>query len=134
MKSELSLFATTFIISALMTNGKKMMWINPTPQSIRFCRPLRIALEKETNDNINIEKMRLETEVEEMVSHSFDLPNGKNISVDFDPYFTLIDGKCLNVIHENGVTTKCPVCFVTMDRFNQPDDWNSQIPEYNLTH
>lgn len=134
LKSELSLFASTFIISALMTTDKKNMWINPTPQSIRFCRPLRLALEKETEESIMIEKNRLDREVQELNCHSFCLPNGKIVKVNFDTYLTMIDGKCLNAILNNAVTTRCPICYLTMDNFNKDVDWNSIIPSCNLTH
>lgn len=36
LKTELSLFASTFIISALITTTEKKMWVNPTPQSIHI--------------------------------------------------------------------------------------------------
>lgn len=75
LKSEQSLFASTFTLIGLMTSSKTRMWINPTPQSIRFCRPLRIAIEKETEDTIMTEKKRLDKEVEELQSHCFLLPN-----------------------------------------------------------
>lgn len=134
LKTELSLFASTFIISALITTTEKKMWVNPTPQSIRFCRPLRLAIEKETEHSIMREKNRLQNEVEELYPHSFSLPNGKSVSVNFDPYFTMIDGKCLNVISDNAATTRCPVCYISMDHFNKAVDWNSVVPTSSLKH
>lgn len=134
-KSELSLFATTFCISGLMTtNTNKTMWINPTPQSIRFCRPLRLAIEKETKETIMDEKIRLDAEISRLETYSFSLPNGRDVSVKFDPHFSMIDGKCLNCVLENAVTTRCPVCKLSMDHFNSPEDWNSTIPVSNFSH
>lgn len=134
LKTDLSLFASTFILCGLMTTTNKKMWINPTPQSIRFCRPLRLAVEKENEQTIINEKNRLQCEIDELYPHSFSLPNGKNVLVNFDLYFSMIDGKCLNVVLENTATTRCPVCYISMDHFNQDVDWNSIIPTSNLTH
>lgn len=134
LKSELSLFATTFTLSGLMTRSNKKMWLNPTPQSVRFGRPLRLAIEKETEDSIMREKQRLDLEIEELCPHSFSLPNGKTVVVDFDVYFSMIDGKCLNAITANKATTRCAVCYVSMDNFNQCADWNSMFPADNLKH
>lgn len=134
LKSELSLFASTFILVGLITGSKTRMWINPTPQSIRFCRPLRIAIEKETKDTILAEKNRLENEVKELAPHCFLLENGERVTVNFDAYFTMIDGKCLNYVLENPATIRCPVCYLTMDHFNKECDCNVEIPTSNLTH
>jgi len=45
--AQQSLFVSSMIIIQLKTVSNKYFWINPTPQSIRFCRPLRIAIQKE---------------------------------------------------------------------------------------
>lgn len=134
LKSELSLFASTFTLVGLTTSTKRKMWINPTPQSIRFCRPLRIAIEKETGVTIIAEKTRLDIEVEELHSHQFLLPNNKSVTVDFKAYFTMIDGKVLNHVLDNSATTRCPVCYLSMDNFNKNCDWTMIVPSSNLQH
>lgn len=134
LKSELPLFASTFAISGLATSINKIMWLNATPQSVRFCRPIRIAVEKETNDAIIAEKNRLDTEVTQLQPHRFSLANGKNASVNFDLHFSMIDGKCLNAILDNSATTRCPVCHLSMDSFNKTVDWESNVPTAHLKH
>lgn len=110
------------------------MWINPTPQSTRFCRPLRLAIEKETVETIMAEKERLGQQVNELHPHFFTLTNGKEVTVKFKVYFTMIDGKILNAVLDNGATTRCPVCKLTMDNFNSEYDWNSKVPTSHLQH
>lgn len=134
LKSESSLFASTFAISGLLTSSNKIMWLNPTPQSVRFCRPLRIAVEKETDVTTIAEKNRLDTEVEQLQPHSFLLLKGEIVTVDFEPYLTMVDGKCLNVILNNSATTRCPICLLSMDNFNKTKDWEINPPESNLKH
>ncbi|KAJ6646173.1 hypothetical protein Bhyg_01384 [Pseudolycoriella hygida] len=132
--SELSLFASTFILCGLKTETGKNMWMNPTPQSVRFCRPLRIAIEKEDEYSIRAEDSRLRKEISNLRPYTFSLPNGKRASVRFDLYLSMIDGKCLNAVLGNSATTRCPVCYVLMNRFNEDEDWNSTVPPGNLLH
>ena len=86
----MSLFASTFIVTALKTSNNQIIWVNPTPQSVRFCRPLRIAIEKETNEIIIRENNRLENEVGELQPHYFYLSNGKKVIVKFDVFLTMM--------------------------------------------
>lgn len=134
LKSEFSLFASTFAISGLVTSNKKKMWLNPTPQSVRFCRPLRIALEKETEATVRAERDRLETQVKSLSSHRFPLPNGKQATVKFDLHLSMVDGKCLNFLLENEATTRCPICSLTMGNFNKTVDWETIVPKEHLKH
>lgn len=134
LKSELSLFASTFVVSAIVTSNNTKMWLNPTPQSVRFCRPLRIAVEKETNDAILAERDRLECQVKKLQSHRFTLANGKHATVNFDVRLSMVDGKCLNAVLQNDATTRCPICYLTMSNFNKPCDWESKVIDGNLQH
>lgn len=134
LKSELSLFASTFAISGLVDNRGNIMWLNPTPQSVRFCRPLRIAVEKETREAITAEKNRLGAQVEQLQSHRFSLSNGKMATVNFDVHLSIFDGKCLNALLDNDATTRCPICGLSMGNFNKPVDWQTVVPESNLKH
>lgn len=107
LASELSLFASTFTVLGLITSKNKKMWTNPTLQSVRFCRPLRIAIEKETATTTELEKKRLDVEVDHLQPHTFSLPNGKKVTVNFNPDLTMVDGKCLNSIVGNNCTIRC---------------------------
>jgi len=51
--SDDSLFATTKIFLKLMDHIGNVFWINRTPQSIRFCRPLKLDFVKETKEKKN---------------------------------------------------------------------------------
>ena len=48
VKSDNSLFATTAIPLRLVANNNFILWNNQAPQSIRFCRPLKLEYMKET--------------------------------------------------------------------------------------
>ena len=103
---------------------KKLSWscvisvLNPTPQSYRFCRPLRIAFEKEDEKVIINEHNRLTSEIEALTPHRFVMSNGKPVKLTFQISTTMFDGKCVNTIVGNRATIKCPMCLQSSCDFN----------------
>lgn len=111
LNSQNSLFVSSFIIIKLSCSFcEKCSWINPTPQSVRFCRPLRIALEKEDEEATMREYRRLNGEIDALLRHTFQMQNGKIVTAKFIVSQTLFDGKCINTILGNRATMKCPLC------------------------
>lgn len=51
-----SLFVTSIIPLKLISFSNQIIWLNRTPQSIRFCRPIKIEYVKETKEHILAEK------------------------------------------------------------------------------
>lgn len=113
-----SLFVTSVVIIKLIDKNDKYSWTNPTPQSVRFCRPLRIALEKEDDEATITEFNRLQNEITNLVRHSFKLSNEKVAKVKYSVSQTLFDGKCVNTIIGNNATSRCPICLATCHQFN----------------
>ena len=106
-----SLFVSSILVIGLKSRAfNDCVWINPTPQSVRFCRPLRIALEKEDNAATLREHDRLNEEIEKLIRHRFKMSNNKFVKITFNVYQTLFDGKCLNTITGNKASSRCPVC------------------------
>lgn len=122
-----SLFVSSVLICMLHSDSNKFSWINPTPQSERFCRPKHIALEKETEDLIAKEYATVHSEIQALKSHKFLMPNGKKVNISFEVYETMYDGKCLNAIVGNKATTRCPICTRTSHTFNNPDEYFNPI-------
>ena len=58
-----SLFVSSIIMINLRCSCGQFSWVSKTPQSIRFCRPLRIALEKEDETATLAEFARLNKEM-----------------------------------------------------------------------
>lgn len=55
--------ATTIIPLRLIEASGNILWNNRTPQSIRFCRPLKLEYTKETKEIILKEKENIEEEI-----------------------------------------------------------------------
>lgn len=67
-ENENYLFTTTYIPLQLKTNDGFVLWSNPSPQSYRFCRPLKIQYRNETKELILLEKNRVEAEINQLLN------------------------------------------------------------------
>ncbi|CAH0552999.1 unnamed protein product [Brassicogethes aeneus] len=129
-----SLFVSSLILIQLRNvDFDKVSWLNPTPQSVRFCRPLQIALEKEDEEATLKEHFRLKKEIEQLLPYRFKMSNGKSARVQYDIYETLLDGKCLNTIVKNKASSRCPICLRTAHQFSNLAD-NFTASEANLKY
>ncbi|XP_044572126.1 uncharacterized protein LOC123257374 [Drosophila ananassae] len=62
--SDQSLFVTSVIPIKMIDSFQRNIWVNRTPQSILFCRPLKIEFIKETSEHIRMEKNQLDNQIE----------------------------------------------------------------------
>lgn len=116
--AQVSLFVTCIgVIQLFHSTNSKCNWINPTPMSIRFFRPVRLCYEKETPENTKKEYARLLTEIKFLSSHTFILSKGKSVRLKYEVFPTLFDGKCLNTITDNPSSSRCPCCNLTTTAF-----------------
>ncbi|CAG7663603.1 unnamed protein product, partial [Allacma fusca] len=124
---DASLFVTTMIPLVLENKNGIEYWRNTTPQSTRFCRPVRILFAKETKALIESERAVLSSEVSNLKNVSIVLQNGHMIEVVFELYLTIIDGKVLSVL--NGVASSmcCPICGAKPNDFNNLDNINKDV-------
>lgn len=99
---------------------KRIMWYNPMPQSIRYCRPLILEFIKESKEVILATKMQVEKEMSELTPVKVELTNAKDkfILVDFDFVLSMIDGKVLTYITGNSSMQNCPICGATPNIMN----------------
>lgn len=78
--NEKSLFATTFIPLRIVIDKHYIAWLNPTPQSYRFCRPLHIQYKKETNNLILEEKSVIEEQIKSLTPFTTETSEGHRIT------------------------------------------------------
>ncbi|KAJ8678395.1 hypothetical protein QAD02_014182 [Eretmocerus hayati] len=120
-----SLFVTSMsplqLVSESDTNTGEYKWCNSTPLSYRYCRPVRIACEKETKEAILQEYNRMKSEVDNLHSHTFKMANGKDVEVIFEFHLTMFDVKCVSTILEVPATQRCPTCARTTHEFGNKD-------------
>ena len=121
--AQQSLFVTSMVI--ILVRSKKSnenLWVNPKPQSVRLCRPLRVCFEKEDDVAILREFKRLNEEISSLKPYNFTMPNQKSVRITFNVSQTLFDGKCVNTIVGNKATSRCPMCLRTAHEFGDLND------------
>ncbi|KAL7287171.1 hypothetical protein TKK_0018605 [Trichogramma kaykai] len=107
--SQAYLFVSCMNIIQMSCNlhGHDHCWVNPSPQSIRFTRPLRMSFEKEDDEAITKEIRRLDLEISELKIYRLKVNNktarvnrSNRISDVFNKAIYLSDPK-LSLIHVN---------------------------------
>lgn len=112
--SDSSLFVSTMIPIRLVHSLNRLIWVNRSPQSVRFCRPIKIEYAKESFAKIQEEKHNLDIQVANLQNFT---SHNANISVNFKTYMTWIDGKVLNVLTNTKSTQCCPIARMHVDDF-----------------
>jgi len=115
--ADSSIFATTVTPLRLIDASTNILWNNKTPQSIRFCRPLKLAFMKETKDSILNESEYLKRQIDKLQSCKIILSDGKFVYIKFRLYLTVIDGKVLNALTGTNSSQACPICGATPKDF-----------------
>ena len=70
----------------------EIVWLNPTAQSIQYCRPLHIQYRKETVELITKEQKWTQDQIVTLSTHTVSTVKGLTITVKFKMYLTCIDG------------------------------------------
>lgn len=74
-------------------NNGKIVWKNPRPSSIRFCRPIRLPWTHENDKVIKNEEKYISEQIDALEPFRFNCG-----LVNFSVYLTMVDGKVLNYI------------------------------------
>ena len=108
IKNEETLLQTA-IAPLNITFGDITLWKNKTPNSAKFCRPLKLEFAKETKEiSINEEDL-IKKQISELNPYSFEL-NGSKFLINFDIELTMLDGKAINALTGTKSTNVCNVC------------------------
>ncbi|KAJ8685053.1 hypothetical protein QAD02_020846 [Eretmocerus hayati] len=110
---QTSLLVTSVTIIELASLDTGKTWLNPTPQSIRFCRTLRMSMEKESSDAIKNVFDRVDKETTSLVPYQFITKDDSDVRISFHVEHTIFDGKVVNELVGSSSTLRCPMCFKT---------------------
>lgn len=119
VNSDANFFATTLVPLRMTTEDarKMVIWNNATPQSSRWCRPLRLHFAKETEEftmkEINIVRAEIAA-----LNPFIATISGIRITVVFELNLTMIDGKTRATITNTKSKQRCTVCKATPKEFN----------------
>ena len=103
-------FAICMVPLILKSNGN-VLWMNPSPSSTRFCRPIQIMFQHETNDLIRNETRKIEQQITNLIPFTVRF-NNRNIVVKYHFKLTMIDGKAFTAVTGSS-TQSCSICKAT---------------------
>jgi hypothetical protein len=94
-----------------------ILWRNPTPNSPRFCRPLKFFFTSESDDVVLREMAKLDREIndlEEIVLEISSVP----VKCTFSLHCTMLDVKVINTLTGTKSTKRCYLCQCTPTEVN----------------
>ena len=124
MQNEQSVFQTAIVLLKLKI-GDSNIWNNP--QTISFCSHFCISLEllyqKETNELIAAEEIKLRKQIKSLQDYILDLDflsNKKRCSIKIKIVvdLTILDGKSVNAIMFLNSLQSCNICFAKPSEVN----------------
>lgn len=92
-------------------------WKNKNPSSTKYCRVIKFAYEKETQENIIQEMNLLKQQIADLKPTKICL-KGKTITINHTLLCTMIDGKTRQVLTETESSQRCTVCGVLPKEIN----------------
>lgn len=119
VNSDANFYATTLVPLRMTTvdKWKQLIWNNATPQSPRWCRPLRLHFAKETEEFTMKEIDFVRDEITALNPFRATIA-GIQLTVVFELYLTMIDGKTLAFATKTKSKQRCCICKATPKLFN----------------
>lgn len=108
--SDSNLFISSLVPLRLIdTNTNEVLWTNPVPSSVRFCRPILIEFSKETAEKTTLVVSEINAQIlalnPSLINH-----NGEGIEIKHTLFLTMIDGKVAQVLSETSSSAVCTIC------------------------
>ncbi|CAG5056982.1 unnamed protein product [Parnassius apollo] len=104
------------MIVSINGETRKIIWQNPVPSSVRFCRPIRARFIHETKDITKEEITYIEEQARNLKETT-----GMEVSVKINHniLLTMVDGKVCNAATDTASTMRCYICGQTSKDFNK---------------
>lgn len=109
-RSDKSLFVSSLCLLRVKSTLFGNLWVNPSPSSVRFNRPIWLIYEKETDKLTEYVDKALKEEIKNMKNFTIKSSSGQCFSFEeFKFSLTLIDGKIMAFLCGTS-TQACPNC------------------------
>lgn len=120
-KTDSNIFQSSLVPLRLISNVNgeiKIIWQNPVPSSVRFCRPIRIRFVSETKEITKGEIEYINDQIKHLSATEIAAPYG-TIKIKYSMLFTMVDGKICNAATDTSSTMRCYICGQTSKDFNK---------------
>lgn len=116
--SDANIFQSSLVPLRLVAltdkKNQKIIWQNPVPSSVRFCRPIRIRYVTESKDITKDEIAYIENQAAQLQATEID-----GVKIKHEIMLTMIDGKVCNAATDTTSTMRCYICGQTSKDFNK---------------
>lgn len=109
MNSDSSVFMVSYV-PLNISSSKDILWKNPRPSSIRYCRPLKFEFCKETALKTQEEYEFYSDEISKLKLTV--IRNNKTYHITHKLYCTMIDGKICNTLTDQKSSASCNICTI----------------------
>lgn len=118
-----------------MTNidSQGEVWLNKTPSSVLFCRPIKLIFMQEKPSLIHNVEMDLMEQIERLLPFKTKV-NDFNVEINFKLYLTMVDGAVTNVLAHNRASMNCYLCGATPSVMNSFHCMQRTIDERHLQY
>lgn len=111
--SDANLFVTSLVPIRLIDDlSQAIIWQNPVPSSVRYCRPISIEFCKETPEKTKAVVDEITRQIESL-RPSLINKDGVAVNVKHELFLTMIDGKVAQVLTETPSGSTCTICGAT---------------------
>lgn len=109
-KTDANLFSICLVpLQMTADDDGTVLWQNPRPSSVRYCRPLKLIFAKETPDLSKTEIAKIEEQIKNIKPT---ITDDRQLIINHNLKLTMIDGKMFSVI-SNSSTQTCGICGAT---------------------
>lgn len=136
--SEISTYTVTPIRMIMNDDSDQILWINPMPQSLRFCRPVWMIRGFKDINTVQETTPEIHKELANLKRIRVSLPDGKMIHVNFSLALSLTEENALKYIPEASKTSNCLICGAPTEAMNKLDIFDVDtkdhtVPYYSFT-
>lgn len=121
-----SVFSVSFVPLQLKDNDT-LLWSNPSPSSVFYCRPIEFNFTKETKEHVLNRYNFYKEQFGKENTLIFRIDRLKFV-VNLDFECTMIDGKTCNVLTKQDSTRSCNICRVGPKKINDLKYINDKCP------
>lgn len=124
--SDTNLFMSSMVPLRLYSDKNTPIWVNSSPSSTRYCRPIKFEFAKETKELVLKEVEEIKMQISNLKEYSTEL-NGKTFSVKYEMLFTMVDGKVCQIVTQTPSSSTCVICKSTPKQMNDLSKLDSRV-------
>lgn len=117
--SDMSMFLINIVLLELIDeDNRHTIWVNSTPSSTNYCRPVKFEFIKENMELIQREVSAIQKKIEELDTFNYCDENNQ-VTIKYNLILSMVDGKVVNAICEIKSSTTCHICHAKPTEMNQ---------------